>query len=509
MKSTRLAEIIGALSIASDLGAGMPAETSLRSTVLAVRIGKMLSLTEKELSGIYYACLLRFIGCSATSVERAAAIKGQDAKVIYAIIMSDWTQPADVEKSLQRVFNNTLSTTIISKIQNTVHHIEHINKLHCKQARILAAKLSLPCDTISLLNYIYYHRWDGKLLDIGGKEIPLAARIISVAVAAETFHRLGGITTVLDMLINRSGTTLDPALCKLLQQNISTLLDGDWQTSTSHWQIYLDSEPDEPVHIEQDQLGNLAEAFADYTDQKCGWFLGHSHQVAKLATTAASEAGYSKTECEYVRLAALFHDIGRVAVANAIWDKPESLTHVERLRAESHSFHTEMILAMVPNLKSIACIAASTHERADGSGYHHKSAFADPLSSILATADIYNALTHPRPWREALSNSLAADELLSESKAARLPAASVDAVLVASGSTGIKASAINPGGLTAREVEVLIEIARGLSTKAIAKALDISPKTADHHIQKIYEKTGTRSRAAAALYALEHKIFSQ
>jgi DNA-binding CsgD family transcriptional regulator len=64
----------------------------------------------------------------------------------------------------------------------------------------------------------------------------------------------------------------------------------------------------------------------------------------------------------------------------------------------------------------------------------------------------------------------------------------------------------NPGGLTRREVEVLRLAARGLTTQDIAGRLYISPKTADHHIQHIYSKIGVSTRAAAALWAMEHTV---
>ena len=62
------------------------------------------------------------------------------------------------------------------------------------------------------------------------------------------------------------------------------------------------------------------------------------------------------------------------------------------------------------------------------------------------------------------------------------------------------------GGLTGREVEVLRLAAKGLTTRAIADRLYISPKTADHHIQHVYTKIGVSTRAAAALWAMQHDV---
>jgi DNA-binding NarL/FixJ family response regulator len=63
-----------------------------------------------------------------------------------------------------------------------------------------------------------------------------------------------------------------------------------------------------------------------------------------------------------------------------------------------------------------------------------------------------------------------------------------------------------PAGLSDREVEVLRLVARGLSNREIAQRLVVSPRTAEHHVQHIYSKIGVSSRAAAALFAMEHDL---
>ena len=82
------------------------------------------------------------------------------------------------------------------------------------------------------------------------------------------------------------------------------------------------------------------------------------------------------------------------------------------------------------------------------------------------------------------------------------------AVLVAAGHGAPEAPTLsraqNPGGLSRREVDVLRLAARGLTTQEIADRLYISPKTADHHIQHIYNKISVSTRAAAALWAMQH-----
>jgi DNA-binding CsgD family transcriptional regulator len=99
----------------------------------------------------------------------------------------------------------------------------------------------------------------------------------------------------------------------------------------------------------------------------------------------------------------------------------------------------------------------------------------------------------------------AAGLLRAEARAGRLDGDAVAAVLAAAGHRAARRQD-RPGGLTGREVEVLRLLARGLSTRQIAEQLVISRKTASHHIEHIYAKTGTTNRALASLFAASHGL---
>jgi DNA-binding CsgD family transcriptional regulator len=172
-----------------------------------------------------------------------------------------------------------------------------------------------------------------------------------------------------------------------------------------------------------------------------------------------------------------------------------------------HSYYTERVLARPAALARLGALAALTHERLDGSGYHRGlsgSALPAP-ARILAAACAYRAMTEPRPYRPALSAKLATTALLDEVRAGRLATHAVDAVLSAAGESR-RRRRTGPAGLTPREVEVLVLIARGASTRHVAHALDISTKTAGTHIERIYTKTGASTRSTATLFALQHGL---
>ena len=115
-------------------------------------------------------------------------------------------------------------------------------------------------------------------------------------------------------------------------------------------------------------------------------------------------------------------------------------------------------------------------------------------------------MTEPRPHRAALPPGQAAEALGQEARAGRLDPDAVAAVIEAAGQRVPRIE--RPAGLTEREAEVIGLLARGLQTKQVARRLGISVKTADHHVQNAYAKIGVSTRAAAALFAMQHGLMA-
>jgi DNA-binding NarL/FixJ family response regulator len=179
---------------------------------------------------------------------------------------------------------------------------------------------------------------------------------------------------------------------------------------------------------------------------------------------------------------------------------------VEWERVRLHSYWTERILTRCPALQRLAPLAAAHHERLDGSGYH-RGARGIELSAaarLLAAADVFAAMTEARPHREACSREVAARQLEDEMQAGRLDAVAVGAVVEAAGLPRRRTAW--PKDLTDREVEVLRFLARGLSNREIAEALVLSPRTVQHHLASVYDKISLRTRAGAAVFAIENGL---
>ena len=173
-----------------------------------------------------------------------------------------------------------------------------------------------------------------------------------------------------------------------------------------------------------------------------------------------------------------------------------------------HPYHSERILARSAALAPLARIAGMHHDRQDGSGYHHGASGAEipAPARLLAAADAYQAMTQDRPHRPALAPAAAAREREAATRAGRFDPECARAVIRAAGQRPSRSRSPRPRGLSDREVEVLRLAAAGRSNRQIADALVISPRTAEHHIQHVYAKIGVSTRAAAAMFAMEHGL---
>jgi HD-GYP domain-containing protein (c-di-GMP phosphodiesterase class II) len=269
----------------------------------------------------------------------------------------------------------------------------------------------------------------------------------------------------------------------------------------------IEAEPGLRRPLSEAGLDLALEALADFTDLRSAYRAGHSRGVAGLAASAARLCGLPDREVTALRRAALVHDLGMHGVPASILDKPGPLTATEAERMRLRSYWTERALARPPALARIGAIASLASERLDGSGYHRGlSGAAIPVTGrILAAADACRAMSEPRPHRPALSPKESAAQLRGEVRAGRLAADAVDAVLTAAGQRQGKRST-GPAGLTPREIEVLLLIARGASTRQVARELGITAKTAETHIERIYAKTGASTRSTATLFAMQHGL---
>jgi len=505
----RLAELVAAFSLAMDLGLGQPMEHVLRSWLIAARLGDHVGVEPDQRGALYYVATLAWVGCVADTPEVATwfgddiAYRGDSYQIDLAGLPMLGFMLRHVGAGTPAVHRVQLAANLVATGRKTM---ERGLLSHCLTTARMAERFGLGADVRDPLQQMFT-RFDGKGVPggVGGEAIALPMRLFHLADVVEVFHRAGGADAAVEVARDRRGSHFDPAVVDAFCAVAKDVL-GDLATEAD-WHALVAEEPALQRRLSEQELDVALEAVADFTDLRSPSRAGHSRGVADLVARATAHAGLPDAEIVAVRRAALLHDIGLHGVPASILDKAGPLSASESERMRMHAYYTERMLARPPVLARLGAIASLTHERCDGSGYHRGLAGpAIPATGrLLAAACAYRAMTEPRPHRPAMTAKQATAELRGDVRAGRLDADAVDAVLAGAGQSHGKRRT-GPVGLTPREVEVLILIARGASNRQVARALGITAKTAGTHIERIYTKIGASTRSTATLFAMQHGL---
>ncbi len=504
----RLAELLASVSLATDLGTGQPLGHALRTCTIATVLAEAMGCGAGEVRTVYQFVLLRFLGCTSDAAETAAMAGGDERA--YNAAMGPVLMGSGREMLGRHVRSVAPGQPWMKRVRLVARGLadpksgERSLSTHCEVAAMLAGRVGLEQPVIDALAHAY-ERWDGKGYPdrLEGDAIPLAVRVAAVARDADLAIVLHADPHA--WMRKRRGRAYDPAVVDAFERvvpDVLSELDGG-----DEWETALAREPQPVTTIEPSTLDGVLAACADFADLKSPWIRGHSRRVASLAEEAGRHAGLDNAACDVLRQAGLVHDLGRVAVANGIWDKPGPLTTSEWEQVRLHPYFTERILVRCRSLASLVQPASSHHERIDGTGYPRSLATGDLSrgARILAAADVFAALTADRPHRPAVAEDEAARTLEAEA-GSKLDADAVSCVLAAAGQRAAPSPPRWPADLTDREVEVLCLIARGRSNREVAERLFISAKTVGRHVENVYAKIGVSSRAAAAVFAMEHRL---
>ncbi len=502
----RLSEVLVALSLATDLGFGQPAEHMLRAARISMRIGGRLGLDPQELSTLYDVSILTYVGCPVYGNE-AATLFGDDIDFRAGAVEVDLAGFPAMVFMLRRAgagtsaFNRARQAAGIMATGGRAVVEQMAN--HCSAAGELADRLGLSAGVRTGIEQSYA-RWDGQGVpaDLAGDALSLPARIAHVAEACEVFQRTAGVQQAVEMVRSRSGTHFDPGIVAAVEPDPMGLFEGLEDDTVDE---ILDAEPIERPPLTDDELDLVLEAIGDFCDLRCPYFAGHSRGTAELVVAATALLHLPPAQTTLARRAAIVHDVGRFGVPGSVWDRRGSLTSSDRERMRLHVYYVERIFHRPEPLRRIGLLAATHHERMDGSGYHRGvgGTMLSTPARVLAAADAYHAMTQPRPHRGAMTDGDAARQLRLDADAGRLDHVAADAVLEAAGHAGSRARGGGPAGLTARESDVLGLLAQGLPNKGIAHQLGISPKTVGNHVEHLYTKLGVSNRAAAAMRAMQ------
>ena len=419
---SRLSEILGAFSYALDLTEGQPAGHSIRACWIGTQVAMALGMNGEELRDIYYAVLLKDLGCSANAARVSEMFAGDDRELKHDFKLIG-PQPEDFGDFIASGVGVGATPAVREQalcnlVQNGGEIMTDIMATRCSRGADIARQLRFSEDVAQAIAHLDEH-WDGSGLPLGiaGSDIHLGGRIALLAQVADVFYSARGKDAALAEVRNRAGSWLDPELCAIFEKLSGA--SGFWE------ELALDDLPEqlwalEPaaqyVTVDEDYLDDISFAFGRVIDAKSPYTAGHSERVGMIADKIAEHLAMDEQGRRVLRRAAILHDVGKLGVSSAILEKPGKLDAEEWQIMQSHAAHTTNILGQIGVMSDMAMIAGSHHERLDGKGYplglDERSIAME--SRIITVADIYDALTTDRPYRKAMSTEKAMAILQSE-----------------------------------------------------------------------------------------------
>lgn len=402
--------ILAAFSYALDLTEGQPLGHAERCCVAGMNIGREMGLPEPELQDLYYALLMKDLGCSANSSKMYHLLGSDDIAAKRDIKTTDWTR-ANWESFEYALNHLRRGGTFLARVRalagmgaGRVRTARSLVQVRCERGAEIARRIGLSEATAEAI-YSLDEMWNGSghPQSRRGEEIPRLSRIMSLAQSLEVFYVTRGAFAAEEMARRRRGRWFDPDVVKAFQSLVAR--GRFWEQMDRAREIVAELSPRAAsLPAGEARIENICLAFADIIDAKSPYTYRHSAGVAGAAVAMAQTMGMDERDITLIRRAALLHDLGKLSVSNAILEKPGQLDPAEWNIVKRHPYYTYEILHRIPRFELLAEIAASHHEKLDGSGYFRGyQAEQLPLAArILAVADIYDALAARRPYRDAM-----------------------------------------------------------------------------------------------------------
>lgn len=405
-----LDEILSALSHALDITEGQPRGHAVRTAMIALRVADELHLSEVERHDLYFASLLKDAGCSSNAVRVYKVFAADDLITKRKVKLVDWSNPIEaVRFALENMMPGS------SMVQKIVHALketrgsprvmDEVTLARCTRGAQIARYIGFSEATARAIEYLDEH-WDGcgSPYKLRGEQIPLLARIVSMAQTMEVFAASFGVPATYEMLQKRKGRWFDPELVRVALH---------FQSDTRFWALHAEllrnpewrlPSPEFTRFASPADIDRISEAFAMIVDAKSSFTAEHSRRVAQYTVEIGAAFGWSKDRLNFLYRAGLLHDIGKLGVSNTILEKPGRLTEEEFAQVRNHPRYTYEILRQIRSFEYLAEVAGAHHERLDGRGYW-RGLTAEQLNTdmrILAVADVFDALSAERPYRPAL-----------------------------------------------------------------------------------------------------------
>ena len=506
------AELLCALSYGSGLAVAERMEHGTNTAFVGVQLGRALGLGAGDLEAIFYGALLKDVGCGPCSEVLAPFFAADELAPRLDLILVDLHSPRSMgawAKGQLRP-DPTLPARLarLAAFAAQCGSVAHeAMAAHCEIAADFAASLGFGHHVQDAVHYQYErHDGRGQAFNRRADAIPRPAQVLHVALAADIARSLSGAGEAAAMVRQRAGSYFQPDVAEAYLDLAGALWPPD--DDPIPLPDVFSSDPGTPADdLPGDRRLAVCEALADFADLKSVPRGRHSHAVADLAVQCAAALGLPQAEQDRLRRAGLVHDLGKIAVPYRLLEKAGDDTGTPTGRSAAaalaepvrlHPYYAQRILSRVRPLADLAADVGAHHERLDASGYPlGLSGQGVPLGArILAAADT---------WAERSGNGppdLTEDKGLDPACLAALRSR-------AKPGTGQQRQRLYAvPALSPRELEVLRLLAEGATNPDIGKALYISRRTVEHHIEHILAKLAVTSRTAAVAYALTHQLLS-
>lgn len=307
----------------------------------------------------------------------------------------------------------------ISSLLHDIGATNHFSESHKSKSFIIdhcqvgARILKSPIIFKDMPNIILYHHenYNGSgPMKLKGKDIPIESQIIRISDLIEVLYNkdrpvFNQIKEITSWVTQNESIIFSPSIVDAFLKASSN--DTFWFNiaSVNYIDFILDKvSPSMDIYLTLNQFEAIANIFSGIIDTKSKFTASHSMGVSKLVCKISKFLGYSDTKYLQMKIAALLHDIGKLAIPSKILDKKGSLTDDEFAIIKSHVYYTKLILDRIEGIGDISDWAANHHEKLNGKGYPRAldSSQISEESRIMAICDIYQALTEDRPYRNGL-----------------------------------------------------------------------------------------------------------
>lgn len=412
----RVSEVLSALSFALDLTEGQPMGHSLRTCLIGMELARRFDLPLQDQRDLYYALLLKDVGCSSSSARIFELFGGDDRYAQHALKLVDWggyfnamrmsiAYAAPGASWFQRAHR------IASLSRRGAGVATELVEVRARRGSEIVERLGFGVRVAEAVRHVEEH-WDGSghPRGLAGAEIPLLSRLIGLAQVLEVYAMVDGADTALSTARQRSQRWFDPTMVSACSEMEPQLTEWCSVEEEGLRDLVRECEPGGATLLAgRGTLDRIADGFAEIVDAKSPYTATHSSRVTELTLKIAAHLGYDPERMADLKRAALLHDIGKLSVPNSILDKPGPLSAEEWETVRLHPYYTQRILEHIRGFERLAFVAASHHERLDGRGYFRglREDLVPIEARILAAADIYDALSTARPYRPALPDDVA------------------------------------------------------------------------------------------------------